>query len=217
MPRLAILAILPLSFLCAAGAQAQQQERSSTPAQPSQRNRISKENDVCCFTSRFVEPVYPAEARLAHIQGEVRLDLVIAPNGSVSSVRIISGQPILANPSAAALRQWHFDPIGTPNGPVEHEVTIVFTFTLQDPPKPAYLHLTNGETIRAEEVREFTNRFEYKTQGKVHTLTPAQVINVNQCGCISALLKDGCCIPGGGPSFDIRAFPLFPADSPPLK
>jgi hypothetical protein len=70
--------------------------------------------------------------------------------------------------------------------------------------------------IRADAVREFTNRIEYTVGRHTFHLSPDSVKQIDTCGRIGHLSgqpNEGNCVPGGGvPSFNIRAFPLFPAD-----
>ena len=57
-----------------------------------------------------VEPEYPEEARQQRIQGAVVLDVRIGGDGGVQEVKLISGQPQLADAAMAAVRQWRFKP-----------------------------------------------------------------------------------------------------------
>lgn len=41
-------------------------------------------------------PKYPALARAARVSGDVKLELQLRPDGTVSSVRVLSGHPLLA-------------------------------------------------------------------------------------------------------------------------
>jgi TonB family protein len=55
-------------------------------------------------------PEYPMAARQLKVVGKVSLEAVIAEDGHVSEVRIVSGNPILTRPAAEALRKWRFKP-----------------------------------------------------------------------------------------------------------
>jgi TonB family protein len=162
----------------------------------------------------FVKPVYPKEARLAHIEGVVNIRLVIADDGSVAELLPVSGDPLLVDSAIKAVQQWRVGFNRVVGRPMEHEIPLSFTFSIQDPPKPAYLHLTNGDVIRADTVREFTDRIEYTAGGRTHRLAPDSVTDINACARVALLptLEEGDCISGGGPSFNIRAIPLMPAE-----
>jgi TonB family protein len=52
-----------------------------------------------------IEPLYPATLERLYIGGVVRLDVVISPNGSVQSAKLIGGNPILGQSAIAAVKQ----------------------------------------------------------------------------------------------------------------
>jgi len=57
-----------------------------------------------------VAPQYPSIARTYNIQGSVRMDVLVAPNGTVKSVEIRGGHPLLAQAAQDALREWRWEP-----------------------------------------------------------------------------------------------------------
>jgi len=57
-----------------------------------------------------VKPVYQPTLRRIGIRGVVRLHAVVLPNGSVSKVEIVGGNPILAESAARAVMQWKYVP-----------------------------------------------------------------------------------------------------------
>ncbi|PYT57102.1 MAG: hypothetical protein DMG46_15260 [Acidobacteria bacterium] len=57
-----------------------------------------------------VEPQYPAELKRAYIGGMVRLDVMISPRGTVQTVSIAGGNPVLAECAAKAVKQWKYAP-----------------------------------------------------------------------------------------------------------
>ena len=57
------------------------------------------------------EPKYPVLARINHIQGAVRLELVIDESGNVSRIRVRKGHPFLAIAALEAVRQWRYKPL----------------------------------------------------------------------------------------------------------
>jgi len=178
---------------------------------PQARSHITQDQ-LCCFTTNSVSPTYPREARLAGIEGEVKLILVIAEDNSIAELQAVSGDPLLLESTMKEVRQWRFIIGGRVVGaPKETEVPLTFTFKIEDPPNPAYLHLRNGKVIRADSVREFTNRMEYTVDGRTHYISPGSVTDVSACARVTvAPSKEGDCSPRGGPSFFIRAIPLLP-------
>jgi TonB family protein len=57
-----------------------------------------------------VEPAYPALARRMNITGTVKVEIVVAPNGSVKDARVVGGHPVLANAALDAAKKWRFEP-----------------------------------------------------------------------------------------------------------
>ena len=57
-----------------------------------------------------VEPQYPAELKRAYIGGMVRLEVMISPRGTVQTVSIAGGNPVLAECAAKAVKQWKYAP-----------------------------------------------------------------------------------------------------------
>jgi protein TonB len=78
-----------------------------------------------------VVPVYPAMARTTRTQGTVYLLGVIATDGTIQSLHVISGHPLLVNAALDAVRQWRYKPTILNGRAVEVEAPISVTFTLQ--------------------------------------------------------------------------------------
>jgi len=70
-----------------------------------------------------VSPVYPDIARRMNINGVVRLEVVVAPNGSVKNVKALGGHPVLVNAAQDAVKRWKFE-----SGPEESSGVIELTF-----------------------------------------------------------------------------------------
>ncbi len=75
-----------------------------------------------------VEPVYPEEARPAHLQGLVVLDAVIGRDGAVLDLRRVSGPDVLARAAMDAVKWWRFQPYRVNGQPVEVETTVAVAF-----------------------------------------------------------------------------------------
>src|SRR3989441_58783 len=78
-----------------------------------------------------VRPKYPDVARHAGIQGAVRLRAIIAKDGSVQDVKVISGPYLLAQAAAEAVRQWRYEPTLMDDKPVSVVTTVTVEFKLQ--------------------------------------------------------------------------------------
>jgi TonB family protein len=57
-----------------------------------------------------IEPDYPAVLRARQIGGTVRLDVTITSKGTVKSVSLVGGNPILAEAAIAAVKRWTYAP-----------------------------------------------------------------------------------------------------------
>ena len=60
-----------------------------------------------------VEPEYPRELHHRGIEGTVRLSLTVSARGSVQSVQVIGGNPILAEAAEKAVQEWVYSPSAT--------------------------------------------------------------------------------------------------------
>jgi TonB family protein len=83
---------------------------------------------------REVKPQYTAQAMRAKIQGEVLLECIVQPDGTVGNIRVVRSLDSafgLDQEAIKAARQWKFAP-GTKQGePVPVLVTIAIAFTLR--------------------------------------------------------------------------------------
>lgn len=77
-----------------------------------------------------VDPVYPQIARAMHLSGIVHLRAVIATDGGVRNLEVLSGSPILARAAEEAVRQWRYRPTLLSGTPVEVETYITVSFIL---------------------------------------------------------------------------------------
>ena len=57
-----------------------------------------------------VPPQYPSVARTMRIEGVVKVDVLVAPNGTVKSIEVKGGHPMLAQSAENAIRQWKWEP-----------------------------------------------------------------------------------------------------------
>jgi periplasmic protein TonB len=78
-----------------------------------------------------VEPVYPAIPKQLHRSGKVELRAVIATDGSVQSLQVVSGDPLFINSAREAVLQWRYKPTYLNGEPVEIDTYITVIYTLQ--------------------------------------------------------------------------------------
>ena len=57
-----------------------------------------------------VAPEYPALAGSMRLQGTVRIDALVTPDGAPKSVDVRGGHPVLALAAQKAVRQWRWEP-----------------------------------------------------------------------------------------------------------
>ncbi len=60
-----------------------------------------------------VQPQYPELARKMNIAGTVKVQVVVAPNGSVKDAHVVGGHPVLATAALDAAKKWRFEPAST--------------------------------------------------------------------------------------------------------
>jgi TonB family protein len=77
-----------------------------------------------------VNPVYPAQAKMTRLQGNVVLAALIAEDGSVQDLKVVTGQPTLARAALQAVRQWRYKPYELNRKPVKMNTTITVQFKL---------------------------------------------------------------------------------------
>jgi TonB family protein len=68
-----------------------------------------------------VEPEYPELARKNNISGSVRVEIIVAPDGKIKEVKVLGGNPVLAQAAVAAVNKWKYEP-------ASEESTIVWKF-----------------------------------------------------------------------------------------
>ncbi len=79
---------------------------------------------------RKIIPQYPPLAKQARISGTVQLTGVIAKDGSIEQLQVISGNPLLVPAAVAAVKQWLYEPTFLNGQPVEVIAPIDVIFTL---------------------------------------------------------------------------------------
>jgi periplasmic protein TonB len=98
-----------------AGAQAGQSSGTSPQA-----------SDIYRRAKIKVQPEYPELARKMELAGVVKIEVTVAPNGTVKAARVVGGHPVLAGAALDAARKWRFEP-----APAESSGVIEFKFEAQ--------------------------------------------------------------------------------------
>jgi len=71
-----------------------------TPAQANAADRAIKSK---------VTPIYPELARKMAVSGSVKVEVTIAPNGSVKNVKVIGGHPLLVDAAVDAVKRFKYE------------------------------------------------------------------------------------------------------------
>ncbi len=77
-------------------------------------------------------PDYPPLARMARVQGVVRLEAVISIDGTIQNLKLISGHPLLVRAALEAVARWRYQPTLLNTEPVEVLTEIDVIFRLAD-------------------------------------------------------------------------------------
>jgi protein TonB len=77
---------------------------------------------------RKVAPVYPAGIRGSHLQGTVVLQAVVLTDGTIGSIKTVSGDPMLRQAAAQAVKQWRYRPAYLNGKPQESSVSVEVVF-----------------------------------------------------------------------------------------
>ena len=77
-----------------------------------------------------VPPEYPPLGKQLKIEGKVELEAVVAENGAVEKVTIVSGNPVLTKPAVEAVKHWKFVPFEDGGKPCKALAPLSINFKL---------------------------------------------------------------------------------------
>ena len=80
---------------------------------------------------RRIEPLYPALARQIHKEGRVEMRAIIATDGTIQSLEIVSGDPMFYLSAREAVGQWRYKPLILNGHSVEIDTHITVIYTMQ--------------------------------------------------------------------------------------
>ena len=80
-----------------------------------------------------VMPVYPWRAKSLGIEGWVKIEVIVATDGSVKKVRVIDDQPdnMFGDAAIKAIKQWRFQPAFIDGQAVEQRAIQLMEFKLK--------------------------------------------------------------------------------------
>lgn len=97
---------------------------------PVEAKRLSPDEESGLLVKK-VAPVYPADAKSAHIQGKVVLDTTVGPDGAVEDVRLVSAPSTsLALAAFQSVSQWEYKPYRVNGQAVTVESKVEVDFSL---------------------------------------------------------------------------------------
>jgi TonB family protein len=96
----------------------------------SKRLRVPGELEAAKLTSA-PQPEYPQIAKMARIQGLVRLQAIVGQDGTIQDLRVLSGPPLLAKSALDAVSKWRYHPTLVKGRPVEVETEIDVNYALK--------------------------------------------------------------------------------------
>ena len=106
------------------------QARAAGAATVAVTDRVQLSPQTQQNVSVSVPPDYPLLARQMKVQGAVSLQALIARDGTIQELQIVSGPEILAAAAREAVKQWHFKPYLQNGQPVETQAKITVNFTI---------------------------------------------------------------------------------------
>jgi TonB family protein len=65
--------------------------------------------------NRLLSPtlVYPEVAKRLNLEGTVRIEAVVGPDGQIKETKVIGGHPVLVESALKALRDWKYGKAGS--------------------------------------------------------------------------------------------------------
>jgi protein TonB len=75
-----------------------------------------------------VDPVYPWDARVNHLTGDVLIRIIIDQQGNVSNMTVIRGDPILIESVIKAVKQWKYRPYILNGEAIEMDAPILIKY-----------------------------------------------------------------------------------------
>ena len=117
--------------------------RQTAPAAAPATNAAQRER-----LAEVIPPSYPPLAQHMNVQGSVVLQALIAADGTIENLHVMSGPAILASAAQQAVREWKFKPVFQNGMAVETKATITVNFTIRVADSAANTTLAeNGDVL----------------------------------------------------------------------
>ncbi len=95
-----------------------------------EKRRISLGHIEAASLVHRVEPVYPTLPLQIHREGRVELHAIIATDGSIQALEVVSGDPLFYASALTAVREWRYRPTFLDGQAVEVDTQISVIYTL---------------------------------------------------------------------------------------
>jgi len=69
------------------------------------------------------DPAYPPLAREMHVNGKVKIEVTVAPDGAIRNTKVLGGSPLLVRAAVDAVKNWKYE-----SAPRETTETVEFVF-----------------------------------------------------------------------------------------
>ncbi len=101
------------------------------PATPRPKERLHVNEPVLnAMLIRRIKPIYPALAVQIRREGRVELHAIIATDGTVQSLEVMTGDPLFIQSALTAVREWRYRPTILDGQPIEVDTHITVIYTL---------------------------------------------------------------------------------------
>lgn len=156
MPRTdgSFIVIFVLALLATGSARASEREGSADPPSPDQAPIVDVALDEVEILHK-VEPEYPRHAQrlndrarsdtmTGRTSGTVVLEVLVAVDGSVESVRVARSLPLLDQAALTAVQKWRFAPTLRNGAPARVRLSVPVTFKLV----PQWIEIGSSRQVR---------------------------------------------------------------------
>lgn len=127
-----LLASVLVVFCCGFGKE--RRAFAQEPVQDCPQSASSTGNVVPPLLTKRVNPQYPGIAQTNFVDGDVLMDVVIAPDGSVRDIKVTHGLPQLLGSATHAVSQWQYEPARINGVGIACKTKIKVSFKLSNDP-----------------------------------------------------------------------------------
>ncbi|MCS6874254.1 MAG: energy transducer TonB [Pyrinomonadaceae bacterium] len=104
------------------------QNRLLNAFQSTTKEETIKVGSLVEYAIKKVSPVYPAVAKQLKISGLVRVEVIVDESGKVTTIKSVSGHPILQTAAVEAIKKWEFKPFTKEGRHVRAEGFVILNF-----------------------------------------------------------------------------------------